>query len=76
MTWDHLNSSKYYILCYIRCNMREAEPVLYWRVKVNGEWKYERANWHPYEIKQIGPHEHVYLCDLWPPELFEVDESE
>lgn len=56
--------------------MREAEPVLYWRVKVDGEWKYERANWHPYEIKQIGPHEHVYVCDLWPPEVFEVDESE
>ena len=56
--------------------MREAEPVLYWRVKVNGEWKYERANWHPYEIKQIGPREHVYVCDLWPPEVFEVSESE
>ncbi len=55
--------------------MREAEPVLYWRVKINGEWKYERANWHPYEIKQIGPHEHIYVCDLWPPEVFEVEEE-
>ena len=55
--------------------MREAEPVLYWRVKVNGEWKYERANWKPLQIRRLGDFEFVYECDLWPPEV-EVNESE
>lgn len=58
-----------------RCNMREAEPVLYWRVKVNGEWKFERANWKPLQIKHLSRHEFVYECDLWPPEV-NVNESE
>jgi len=26
-----------------RCNMQEAEPRLYWRVKVNGKWKWITA---------------------------------
>ncbi len=51
--------------------MREAEPLLYWRVKVNGEWKFERANWKPFQIRMLDPDslEWVYECDLWPPEV-------
>ena len=51
--------------------MREAEPVLYWRVKVNGVWKYERANWKPYSIRHISKYEFVYECEVWPPEAAE-----
>ncbi len=32
-------------------NMWEAEPTLYWRVKRNGKWRYERANF-------------VRMCDI------------
>ncbi len=28
--------------------MHEAEPLLYWRVRRNGTWKFERAMWIRY----------------------------
>jgi len=41
--------------------MHEAEPLLYWRVKRNGVWKFERARyvrcnedsdeWHTYTVE-------------------------
>ncbi len=32
--------------------MHEAEPLLYWRVKRDGVWKFERARWASTEIHQ------------------------
>lgn len=47
--------------------MWDAEPILYWRVKRNGEWRYERARFAVVDRNLIAIEFPV------PPE---VDESE
>jgi len=55
-----------------RRDMHEAEPLLYWRVRRNGVWKFERARY--VSLAPSNPNmEHAYLVE--PPEV-KVDESE
>ncbi len=58
--------------------MHEAEPLLYWRVRRDGVWKFERAkyirliDWEfsaEQPTRQVTPHEYI----VQPPE---VNESE
>jgi len=46
--------------------MHEAEPLLYWRVKRNGKWKFERAR---YVVRNIGFNEYI----VEPPEVSESE---
>jgi hypothetical protein len=49
-----------------RRDMHEAEPLLYWRVRRNGVWKFERAR---YVIRNAGFNEYI----VEPPEVNESD---
>jgi hypothetical protein len=49
--------------------MHEAEPVLYWRVKRNGVWKFERARYVPIDEEIRYPLR--YLIE--PPKVIESE---
>jgi hypothetical protein len=48
--------------------MHEAEPLLYWRVKRNGVWKFERARYVRMFDTQF---DHEYIIE--PPEVIESE---
>ncbi len=48
--------------------MHEAEPVLYWRVKRDGVWKFERAR---YVRMYDSPNENEYIVE--PPKVIESE---
>ncbi len=48
--------------------MHEAEPLLYWRVKRNGKWKFERAR---YVRADYPICDHTYTVE--PPKVIESE---
>jgi len=50
--------------------MLEAEPMLFWKMKVDGKWKFQKARFAA--LRHLGPG--IYAIE--PPRLEEVDESE
>ncbi len=60
-----------------RCTMQEAEPRLYWRVKVNGKWKFVPAI---YDLRRDEcAHPLGEVVTLWWPsrwDLYGGDETE
>lgn len=60
-------------------NMWEALPTLYWRVKVNGKWIYERANFIEVDRYEFVDGDVSAIVKLFWPEIPEgegADESE
>ncbi len=56
--------------------MHEAEPLLYWRVRRNGKWKFERAMWirYPRHPNDLDDDNFIVIAAQYPKP--EVNESE
>ncbi len=53
-----------------RCTMQEAEPRLYWRIKINGKWKFIAAI---YDLERGAcTHPLGEKVTLWWPSHYEI----
>lgn len=56
--------------------MWEAVPTLYWRVKENGKWKYERANFIEVDRYEFEDGDISAIVKLFWPEISTGEEGE
>jgi hypothetical protein len=50
--------------------MLEAEPMIFWKLKINGVWKFQKAR-----VARL-PHLAPNIYAIEPPRVMEADESE